>query len=226
MNESISTKLDGWINVAKNPARLSWSDRAEIAAYFIRPGDIVCDLGAGAQQLRTFLPNNVRYVPVDCVKAHDDTWVADFNSDFTLPNIEFNVFTALGLLYHITNVDNFLDFLSRKYEGKYIIFTHDFRDYSKTEGRHAKLGSILEDYNKGVEFFSQYIRELTPVTKLRFRIMFTGVLGQGKPYSIKEKGRLSRLICAHATITDVIKAKIANPTIKPKFIRKIIHNNI
>lgn len=226
MNIPALTDVDGWMKVAESPARFSWTDRAEIASYFIRPGDIVCDLGAGAQPLRKFLPKSVGYIPVDCVKAHEDTWVADFNTEFTLPDKPFNVFTALGLFYHVTNVDNFLDFLSKNYEGKYIIFTHAFRDYSKAGGRHPKLGSILDDYNKGVEFFSQYIHDLTPVSKLRFRIMFTGVLGQGKPYSVKEKSRLSHLICAHTPITDFAKAKIANPTIFPKFIRKRFYNNI
>ncbi len=62
-----SADLNGWRSVASKDAKECWRDRAQLAAAFLRPGDIVCDLGAGAQPLRSFLPEGSKYIPVDCV---------------------------------------------------------------------------------------------------------------------------------------------------------------
>ena len=48
-------------------AKEGWHDRARLAAAFLRPGDIVCDLGAGSQPLKNYLPEGTKYIPVDCV---------------------------------------------------------------------------------------------------------------------------------------------------------------
>ncbi len=82
-----STDLEGWRSVASKDVKECWRDRAQLAAAFLRPGDIVCDLGAGAQPLRSFLPEGALYIAVDCVDTLPGTHLADFNApDFTLPH--------------------------------------------------------------------------------------------------------------------------------------------
>ena len=78
--------LERWRRVVSEEAKEGWHDRARLAAAFLRPGDIVCDLGAGSQPLKNYLPEGIKYIPVDCVDTLPGTHLADFNSpEFTLP---------------------------------------------------------------------------------------------------------------------------------------------
>lgn len=163
-------KLDGWRNVASKEAKQHWRDRAQLAAAFLRPGDVVCDLGAGSQPLKSFLPDGAEYIAVDCVDTIPGTHVADFNAqDFTLPQQDFNVLTALGVLNWLKDEEQFLARLSHLAEGKFIIFTYDLwrpqRERSTLEGCMAS--------------FSRYVRNLSPAIVLRRRVYFTGTLGRG-----------------------------------------------
>ncbi|MFN3744841.1 MAG: hypothetical protein ACK4TL_09060, partial [Hyphomicrobiaceae bacterium] len=97
----MATDKEHWRETAKSEPRISWQHRSELIAHLIRPHDAVCDLGSGAQTLRRYLPTSVRYIPVDCVKEHPDTWVTDFNTAFSLPDQPFNVITCIGLLAHL-----------------------------------------------------------------------------------------------------------------------------
>ncbi len=162
--------LESWRNVASKEAKESWRDRAQLAAAFLRPGDVVCDLGAGAQPLKSFLPEGSSYIPVDCVDALPGTHLADLNSpDFTLPAQEFNVLTALGVLNWLEDEEAFLDRLSQLAEGKFFIFTYDLWGVSR------ELGSL-----RGcMAVFSHYLRDLTPAVVFRRRVFFTGTLGRG-----------------------------------------------
>src|SRR5262249_530874 len=91
-----------WSQLASRPITKSFATRADLASLFRRCGDIVCDLGAGAQPLKSFLPRNTVYIPVDCVGTIPGTHVADFNSpNFALPSAPFNVIVALGLFPYI-----------------------------------------------------------------------------------------------------------------------------
>ena len=68
MPSSGPANLDGWKHVAwPENQKDVWRDRAQLAATFLRPEDVVCDLGAGARPLKTFLPDGAGYIPVDCV---------------------------------------------------------------------------------------------------------------------------------------------------------------
>ena len=48
--------LERWRRVASEETKEGWHDRARLAAAFLRPADIVCDLGAGSQPLKSYLP--------------------------------------------------------------------------------------------------------------------------------------------------------------------------
>ena len=166
-----STNLDGWRQVALQEAKEGWRDRAQLAAAFLRPGDIVCDLGAGAQPLRGFLPEGAQYLPVDCVDTLPGTHLADFNlPDFTLPSQDFNVITALGVVNWLKDEEQFLDRLSELAEGKFCIFTYDLWAAQR------ELGSL----EGCMAVFSRYVRNLAPAIVLRRRVFFTGTLGRGE----------------------------------------------
>ena len=163
--------LDHWKDVASKNAKESWQDRAQLAAAFLRPGDIVCDLGAGAQPLRSFLPDGAKYIPVDCVDTLPGTHLADFNApDFTLPAQDFNVLTALGVVNWLKDEEQFLDRLSHLAEGKFFIFTSDLW------GARQELSSL----ERCMAVFSRYVRNLTPAIVFRRRVFFTGTLGRGE----------------------------------------------
>jgi hypothetical protein len=165
------TYLDGWKHVALTDTKEVWRDRAQLAATFLRPGDVVCDLGAGARPLKTFLPDGVGYIPVDCVGTLPGTHLADFNlADFTLPAEDFNVLTALGVVNWLKNEEAFLDRLCQLVEGKFIIFTYDLW------GGKRELGSL----ERCMAVFSRYVKNLTPAIVYRRRVFFTGALGRGE----------------------------------------------
>ena len=166
-----STDLASWKQVASEKAKKGWHDRAQLAAAFLRPGDIVCDLGAGAQPLRSFLPEGAIYIPVDCVDTLPGTHLADFNApDFTLPGHDFNVLTALGVVNWLKDEEAFLDRLCQLAEGKFFIFTYDLWAAQR------ELGSL----DGCMAVFSRYVRNLAPAIVLRRRVFFTGTLGRGE----------------------------------------------
>jgi methyltransferase family protein len=166
-----TTEMNGWSRVASGEAKESWRDRAELAAAFLRSGDAVCDLGAGSQPLRIFLPEGAKYIPVDCVDTLPGTHLADFDTaDFTLPAQNFNVVTALGVLNWLKDEEAFLARLSELAEGKFFIFTYDLW------GAQRKLGSL----DGCMTVFSRYIRDLAPAIVFRRRVLFTGTFGRGE----------------------------------------------
>jgi hypothetical protein len=184
---SIITDTWRWNKLASAPMTNSFANRAELASLFIRPGDVVCDLGAGAQPLKAFLPEGAAYVAVDCVDTIPGTHVADFNRpDFSLPAADFNVIAALGLFAYIVDLEAFLARLSVECEGKFIIFSYDFWKLNKWYLTHGVHNGI-EELDEGVALFSKYVRDLTAVAITRRRVMFTGVLGQSAPAKLRRR---------------------------------------
>jgi hypothetical protein len=135
----------------------------------------VCDLGAGAQPLRSHLPQGVKYISVDCVDTLPGTHLADFNSaDFTLPAQDFNVLAALGVVNWLKDEEQFFDRLVHLAEGKFFIFTYDLW------GARPELASL----QGCMTVLSRYLRNLTPVIVFRRRVFFTGTLGLGEPEAV------------------------------------------
>jgi hypothetical protein len=168
---------------------ISWQDRSEIVSRFIRPNDAVLDLGSGVQTLKRFLPSSVRYIPVDCVKVHLDTYVADFDApNFTLPDKEFSVVACIGLFTHLQKPEALLNHLASAYPGKFIIYTSHVRE------RRFR--------------FEHYVSDISLVGIFHGQPMFTGVLnlnGDGRP----PKRSLGDLICSHTSFLVFANARWA-----------------
>lgn len=95
-----------------------WNDRCNTAASFICKYEKILDLGAGIENFKNFIKNDI-YVPVDKQRVTDRTIVADFNNN--LPDIG-NDFTivCLGLLEYLSDVPKFLKEI-HKYGKKLVV---------------------------------------------------------------------------------------------------------
>ena len=169
--------LKHWTQVAKRQPPERWLRRAELASYFIRSSDVVCDLGAGAQKIRSLLPESVEYVPVDCVKEHENTFVADFNEEFALPDRPIDVILCLGLLPYLRDLRQFFESLVAQQSGKFILFSYGF---GKNRCNNPRVKNQMDSIEQGLEFFSQYVENLTVVAQIHERnrrFLFSGTLG-------------------------------------------------
>jgi hypothetical protein len=178
-----------WQKVARVAPRISWLDRTEAIAHLIRENDVVCDLGCGAQALREFLPPTAKYIPVDCVKEHPDTWVADFDADYTLPDEPYTVFVANGLLKHLSNPDKFLSTLAARYPGRLLIC-------SISEG--PRWLRMLERYATTVGLFARLDRMW----------IIYGTLATSGTQTIPRRS-MTELVCAYTIPPHYIRHKIA-----------------
>jgi hypothetical protein len=181
------TKIEHWRANARSAPRITWLDRSEVVAHFIRPGDIVCDLGAGAQTLRLFLPASVGYIPVDCVNEHPGTWLADFNGDFALPDTPFNVITCIGLLAHLADPAAFLERLATSQTGKFFIFTTSRSDE--------------------VSSYSRFVSGLSTVAVVRGRYIYTGVLRQVGSVD-RTRRPISTIVCSNTPLLTYAASRV------------------
>ena len=67
-----------------DPARIGEGAqaRAEVAAPYIKQGEMVLDLGCGTMALRKLLPEGVKYTPADLVVRSADCYLTDLNQHF------------------------------------------------------------------------------------------------------------------------------------------------
>jgi hypothetical protein len=211
------TDTGRWSLLASRPITKSFALRAELASLFIRPGDVVCDLGAGAQPLKSFLPRNTGYIPVDCVGTIPGTHIADFNCpDFTLPAAPFNVIAALGLFAYIADLEGFMTRLAIECEGKFIIFSYDFWKMTKRYRSKDQVHNAIEELEGGVAFFSKYVQELTTAAIMRRRVLFTGVLGQCTAQTLRRRSA-SEIILKHMRPAEYFFVKGLGRSIAPRW---------
>lgn len=89
----------------------SWDERSALMARSIQAGSRVADVGAGAQSLRSALPPNCTYIPVDIVQRSLDTVVCDFNREEP-PELFADYVIASGLLEYINNVSQIIKWMA------------------------------------------------------------------------------------------------------------------
>jgi hypothetical protein len=206
-----------WERVASTVAKGSWQDRAALACMFLRAGDIVCDLGAGSQPLKNYLPEGVGYLAVDCVDVIPGTHLADFNSpDFTLPAKDFNVLIALGVVNWLKDAEKFLDRLAQVADGKFFIFTYDLWQPDGQQ-RTGKGHEGLESLDACMEVFSRYMQNLTPAFVFRRRVIFTGTLSRaGARRGHRPSG--SKLYLKYLRPQEYLILKLFNLNMMPRWL--------
>lgn len=91
----------------------NWRKRAETAARYARPGDVVADVGCGPMMLERYLPTGCTYVPIDIAPRDERTIVIDLNSD-ELPEFQADVTYCLGILEYLFNPESVLRQLSER----------------------------------------------------------------------------------------------------------------
>jgi hypothetical protein len=89
----------------------SWDERSRLMARSIPADSRVVDVGAGAQALRSALPPDCIYVPIDVVSRTPDTIVCDLNHDQP-PALSADYLVASGLLEYITDVPRLVSWMA------------------------------------------------------------------------------------------------------------------
>jgi hypothetical protein len=103
----------------------NWDERTLLMAHYIAPGARVLEFGAGAQAIRTSLPQGCTYVPSDLVERTPDTLVCDLNSgypDLAQLSSPPDVAVFSGVLEYIHNLPALFDWLHSNFER--VIFSY------------------------------------------------------------------------------------------------------
>lgn len=166
------TDLGLWRHTAET-SQPKWENRAKIIAHFIRPSDIVVDLGAGDRKLRKFIPKSCGYIPVDCTDRLPGTFVVDFNEEFKLPDPPLTVIVSAGFLEYMADLDGFMRQLAQACHGVYFLFTISYSKGSRPpKNGYQKLNAFLDE-REVLRFFSRYTRDLQPALRLGNQALFT-----------------------------------------------------
>jgi O-methyltransferase len=172
------TDLHAWRKTAMG-SQPGWEARAQVISHFVRPTDVVLDLGAGDQKLRKYLPARSRYIAVDCVDERPGTFVVDFNAEFRLPDCDFNVIVSAGFLEYISDLPQFMDRLAAACPGRMFIFTYHYTPAHPKKHHSLHKLNALRDAQECGSFFGRYVDDLHEVVSFKDQSLFIGVLSGG-----------------------------------------------
>jgi len=142
----VSTK-DFW---EANNVSLSYTERARsgvmLAKKYLPPDALytVLDLGSGACFLKSHLPTETEYIPVDIASPYPETLLCDFNRD-PLPTVQVKTTFMLGVFEYLTDCVRILSELKSK--TNYLILTYDTRAVVTKRSNHythVQLREILK----------------------------------------------------------------------------------
>lgn len=97
-----------------------WTGRNQTISKHIAPNSSVLDLGCGAKDLLNYA-TPAKYIGIDYYTNEYADIKADFNTDFELPEFDWDYIVCSGLIEYLSNVDRFLSLLEHK--SKYVIIT-------------------------------------------------------------------------------------------------------
>ena len=210
----MSTDIDHWRDVSTG-VKPNWDSRSKVIAQFIRPDDIVLDLGAGDQKLKGHIPQSCGYLPVDCHDAQPDTFVVDLNEEFRLPSEHFNVIVSAGFVEHISELPLFMHQLATQCEGKLMLMTLSSswqRGRIKQSGKEVRH-NLFETSAESLEWFAPYLGDLNEVVRLPTgQSLFIGTLS----YDAKRGPHAPRLpaIVAERPVLKRVRKSLRNAQLR------------
>jgi hypothetical protein len=124
----------------------SWKERIYLLSTLIKKSDkSIVDLGCGKEWLREYLPENIKYIPVDYKKRSEDTMIYDFNKK-EFPDIKADVAFISGTFEYVNDFEWFLTEIKNKF--KAIIISYCDTDFYP-----------LETYRKSLNWVNHLSRE-------------------------------------------------------------------
>lgn len=112
---------ENWYEKQSQIARL----RARCAASLIdvRSTDSVIDLGAGKCLLKDYLPESIKYIPVDYISENNDAIICNFNK-YQFPPISVDCICLLGVSRLVDDLEWFVEMISNHLKpGGYLIIS-------------------------------------------------------------------------------------------------------
>jgi hypothetical protein len=90
----------------------AWVSRQQLMAGWVRPFDVVIDVGSGPRAFERELPAGCRYLPVDVVPRGPGSVVCDLNRD-RLPDLQGDFVLMSGVLEYLHDVPGVLAWTAR-----------------------------------------------------------------------------------------------------------------
>jgi polysaccharide pyruvyl transferase WcaK-like protein len=155
---------------------LQWPDRAKSASQLIKKlplknGSSLADIGCGQQTLRSLIPSEIKYYPIDKLQRSQDTIVLDLNEE--TPNQQFTITVMLGVLEYLNSPETMLKYCVNNSE--YLIFSfNDCSDPQRSEPQHWKSRWSLQDINREVVNIGGQIKQVIDLGSKELLFLVTG----------------------------------------------------